>query len=274
MVKGLAQVGFQGLADEGGFPAARDPGHAGEGIERQFEIHVLQVVAAGVLQAKEFPVARAPPGRKGDLPDSVQVVGRDGLLFQEFLDGTLGHDPSSFDTGARSHVHDIVRCPHHVLVVFHHDDRVAQVSQLFERGNQFLVVPLVEPDTGFVQNVEYAHELGADLGRQSDSLGFTARKPGSFPVEAQIADAYVQEETETVLYFLEDFMSDFLLEFVEAGFYTLDPFMEFVEAHGREFGDVLAVDTEMQGNFLKAASVAFRAASLPRKGVAGSCKAR
>ena len=131
-------------------------------------------MAAGIEQAERIPVARAPAGRNLDFPDAIQVVGGDGFLLQEFFRPALSHHAPAFHAGARPHVHDIVGRPHHVLVVFHHDDGIAQVPQLFEGSNQPLIVALVQPDAGFVQDIQHPYQFGPDLGRQADTLGFPA----------------------------------------------------------------------------------------------------
>ena len=77
--------------------------------------------------------------------------------------------------GARAHVHHEVGRPDGVLVVLHDHHGVAQVSQALQRGDEPLVVALVKPDGGLVQNVEHAHEPGADLGGEPDALGLCAR---------------------------------------------------------------------------------------------------
>ena len=72
--------------------------------------------------------------------------------------------------GARAHVHHEVGRPDGVLVVLHDHHGVAQVAQALQRGDEPLVVALVKPDGGLVQNVEHAHEPGADLGGEPDAL--------------------------------------------------------------------------------------------------------
>ena len=53
-----------------------------------------------------------------------------------------------------------------------HDDGVAQVTQAEEGVEQAVVVPLMQPDTGFIKNVEDSHQAGADLGSEADALAF------------------------------------------------------------------------------------------------------
>ena len=63
---------------------------------------------------------------------------------------------------------------HGVLVVFHHNEGVSQVAQLFQGGKQLVVVPLVQADAGLVKDLEHAHQAGTDLRGKPDALAFTA----------------------------------------------------------------------------------------------------
>ena len=77
-------------------------------------------------------------------------------------------------TGTGADVHDIVRIAHGVLVVLHHDDRIAKVAQIFERSNQLVVVALVQADAGLIQHIQHTGKGAADLGGQADALALAA----------------------------------------------------------------------------------------------------
>ena len=74
-----------------------------------------------------------------------------------------------------------------VFVVFHHQHRVAEVTQRFERLDQPLVVTLVQTDGGFVQHVQHAAQPRTDLRGQADALAFAAGKRGRVAVQRKIA---------------------------------------------------------------------------------------
>ena len=81
------------------------------------------------------------------------------------------------------------------------EDGVAEVAQVFERGDEALVVALVEADGGLVEDVEDAAEARADLGGEADALAFAAGEGGGGAVERQVAEADGVEELEA----LDDF---------------------------------------------------------------------
>ena len=72
------------------------------------------------------------------------------------------------DARAGSHVDDVVRRAHRVLIVLHHEHGVAEVAQMAQRVEQLVVVALVQSDGRLVENVEHAHQARADLRRQTD----------------------------------------------------------------------------------------------------------
>ena len=52
--------------------------------------------------------------------------------------------------------------------------------------DQLIIVPLMETNRRFIQNIKNSGELTANLRCQTDTLAFTARKSGSFPGKSQI----------------------------------------------------------------------------------------
>ena len=61
-----------------------------------------------------------------------------------------------------------------VLVMFHDDDRIAEIAQMFQRAEQPVIVALVKADGRFVENIEHAGQARADLRGQADALAFAA----------------------------------------------------------------------------------------------------
>ena len=88
---------------------------------------------------------------------------------------------------------------HRPLVVLDHDHRVPEVTQPLERGDQLLVVPLVQPDRRLVEDVQDSHERGADLRRQADPLSLSAGEGGGATIHRQIPDADVLQEPQPLL---------------------------------------------------------------------------
>ena len=98
----------------------------------------------------------------------------------------------------------MVRRADGVLVVLDHEHGVAEIAQVAERGEQPLVVALVQPDARLVQHVEHAGEPGADLGREPDALRLAAGERARRAAQREVVEPDVPEEAEPVADFLED----------------------------------------------------------------------
>ena len=87
---------------------------------------------------------------------------------------TLGDDSPTVHASARTDIDDPVGGPHHFFVVLDDDQGVAEIAELEQGADQAGVVPLMQADARFVEDVEHAHQAGTDLGRQSNALRFAA----------------------------------------------------------------------------------------------------
>ena len=92
-----------------------------------------------------------------------------------------------------------------------HDDGVAEIAQLVKRGEQPLIVALVQTDARFVEDVEDAGELGADLRSEADALRLAAGKRAAFAIEREVAEAHLVEKTEAQQDFPPDLAADLFL---------------------------------------------------------------
>ena len=99
-----------------------------------------------------------------------------------------------------------------LLVVLHHDHRVAQVAQPAQRAEQALVVPLVQADARLVEDVEHADQARADLGGQPDALGLAAGERRRAAAQREVVEPDVPQEAQPVAHFLEDRAGDLGVE--------------------------------------------------------------
>ncbi|MNO54255.1 hypothetical protein D3C76_447210 [compost metagenome] len=120
----------------------------------------------------------------------------------------LGDDLPAMHAGARADVDHVVGEADGVLVVLHHDHRVADIAQVGEGGQQTLVVALVQADGRLVEDVHDAHQAGADLAGQADALRLAAGQGVGAAVEGQVVEADVDQELQALADFLEDLRRD------------------------------------------------------------------
>ena len=105
-------------------------------------------------------------------------------------------------TGA--HVDHVVCREDGVLVVLDHNHGVTHVAQALERCNEAVVVTLVKADGRLVQDVEHAHEPGADLRGKADALRLSARERSGGAAQGEVVETHVHHEAQTRLDLLND----------------------------------------------------------------------
>ncbi len=101
----------------------------------------------------------------------------------------LGDQAAAVASGAGAEVDDVVGAADGVFVVFNHEHGVAEVAQVFERGEQAVVVAMMQADGRLVEHVENAAQLGSDLRGQPDALAFSAGERGGGADERNVAEA-------------------------------------------------------------------------------------
>ena len=204
------------LLDQGRLPGPAHPGHADEGAQRHGHVDALQVVLPGSLDLEPAP-GRLPPhlgGGDGSPAGEVGPGHRIGVTEQP-REGPRVHDLAPSLPRPPPDVPHVIGCLHGGLVVLDHDERVPQVPQAEQRVDEPPVVPLVQPDGRFVQDVQDPHEPGPDLGGQADPLGLSPGEGGRGPVERQVVEPHVDEELEPRPDLLEDPLRDHVLAFGE-----------------------------------------------------------
>ena len=132
MVDVLRKDGIKGIVDKSRFARSRNARHADERSQWEIDRDVFQVVAFRPYDAQHLSVAFAAHRGNGYAPLSIEVFCREGFAFEHLGRCALKHHFAAFATGAGTDVHHVVGGQHHVLVVFHHDHRVAGIAQLFE----------------------------------------------------------------------------------------------------------------------------------------------
>ena len=118
------------------------------------------------------------------------------MILEKPLERPGVDEPAAVLPRRRTDVDHPVRRPDRLLVVLDDEQRVAEVAQPHQRGDEPIVVALVQPDRWLVEDVEHAHQARADLGRQPDALCLAARERAGRAVERQVVEPDVDEEPE------------------------------------------------------------------------------
>ena len=91
-------------------------------------------------------------------------------------------------------VDDVIGGVHRILVMLHDNERIAEVTQMPQRREQAVVVPLMQPDARLIEDVEHAHQPRADLRREADALSLPARQRRRRARERQIVESHIEEK--------------------------------------------------------------------------------
>ncbi len=202
----------KGFLQERALARSRNSGDAAEDAERNLHIDILEVVLASSADEKRLPVRLAALCGHGDPPLPGEELARHRVWIRPDLFGRAdGDHPAAMLAGARPDIDHPIGALDRLLVVLHHDDRVAQVAQLHEGVDQPAIIPLMEADGGLIQNVEDAHQPGADLSGEPDALRLAAGQRRRRTVEGEVADANVGQEAQARSDLFEDTVGDMML---------------------------------------------------------------
>ena len=103
-------------------------GDAGENSQRELYINILQVI---LLRPQYFQVSGRLAAYSGNrnLNLSAEVLARDGSgILHDLLGSTAGYHFSTVRAGSGSDIHNVISSQHGILIMFYHDQGVAQVS--------------------------------------------------------------------------------------------------------------------------------------------------
>ena len=175
VVHAVGQGRRERVGDKRAFTRAGYAGDHGERADGHLKSDVFQVVLRGARHLDGPTLGMATSLRQLDLATARQIVRRKGALRLHDLGGSSRRDhfPAAL-ARARPHVDHKVGTADGVLIVLDHDDGVAEVAQVLQRGDKPLVVALMQTDRRFVQDIEHAHKPRADLRGEADALGLAA----------------------------------------------------------------------------------------------------
>lgn len=88
------------------------------------------------------------------------------------------------------------------------DERVAEIAQAFQGGEQLVVVALVQSDRRLVEDIEDAHQARADLRRETDALRLAAGERRARARERQVFQTHRAQEAEAVFDLLQNALAD------------------------------------------------------------------
>ena len=140
------------------------------------------------------------------------------------------------DARTGANIDDIVCLTHRVLVVLHDDQGVAQVAQALHRGNQLVVVTLVQADTRLIQHIEHTGQRTANLGRQADALALAAGQRRRAAGQGQVTQAHTLQEAQALFDLFKNRRTDHFVPGADLG--GVNEIQFFIDALVAEVGNV------------------------------------
>ena len=195
MMDGVGERRCQRIGNKRALARARNARHHGEGAELDLRRHVLEVVGARPGDLKAAALGFAPLFRQANHAPARKVgAGERAGARHDFLRGTRAHDLATVLSRPGAHIDHEIRSADGVLVVLDHDDGIAQVAKALKRSDEPLVISLMQADRRLVQNVQDAHETGADLRGKADALRLATGERGGSAVKREVIEAHVHQE--------------------------------------------------------------------------------
>ena len=133
----------------------------------------------------------------------------------DLVDRPHGDDFAATDPRTRAEVDDVVRREHRLFVVLDDDDGVPLIAEVFEALEEHRVVAGMQPDRGFIEDVQDSDQPAADLPGEPDPLRLSPGEGRGGAVERQVVEAAAEQEPKPPPDLLECLGGDELLRLVE-----------------------------------------------------------
>ena len=177
------------------FTAARNPRHTNEHPQRKFRRHVLQVVPRGPHDHQLFPVPLAPHFGNRNLAQARQIQPCHTVrIIRHMLWRPMADHFPAMHARTGAHVEHIIRLADRVLVMFHHQHGIARIAQPFQRGQQAVIIPLVQPDAGLIQHIQHARQPRTNLRGKPNTLRFPPRQRPGIARQRQVFQPHIVQK--------------------------------------------------------------------------------
>ena len=127
-----------------------------------------------------------------------------------------------------------------VFVVLHHNHGITEIAQMDKCTQQALVIALVQADRRLVQYIHNTNQARTNLARQTNTLGFTARKRFCRAGKCQVIQADVNEEFQTIADLFKNFFRN--LRPLTCEFEIVEEFHRMTDAHVGDGGQRRILD--------------------------------
>ncbi len=127
-----------------------------------------------------------------------------------------------------------------ILVMLHHQHRVAQALEPLQRAEQALIVALVQADARLVQHVEHAGQARADLAREPDALALAAGERRRAARQGEVIEPDIDQELQPLIDLAQNPPGDFQPLRRQRVGHAGKPVARGRDRHLRHFGEMFA----------------------------------
>jgi len=159
-------------------------------------------------------------------------------------------------TGPRAQINEVVSFTNGCFVVFHNQDRIAQVPEVFQRVDQFLIVSLMETYGRFIQHIQHAAQGGTDLRSKADALGLAPTEGGTAAIKGQVIQPDITQKRESAANLFQDLVGDLLLALSQGQ--LLEETIRFLDRQPSRLHDVQVVDGDGKSFLTEAVAMTDR----------------
>ena len=166
------------------------------------------------------------------------LPGEAGGIGSHFCGLALRHQPPATLAGGGADIYQIIGAADRILIMFHDQHSIAEVTQPPQRDKQPFIVALMQPDGRFIQHIKHARQARTDLRGEPNALRFPAGERGGRPRERKIIQPHIHQELQAIIDFTQDSPRN-IAPLGREGFLNLrEPIPRPVNGHGGSFTDM------------------------------------
>lgn len=195
MVQPRGNSFIKNFIDQRTFAGAGHSGHQRHGSKRELHADILEIIFLRADDLNVMPIARSALRWNRNEPAAGQVLSGHGFRnLHDLLRRTLCDHSSAMRSRAGTDVDNMICRIHRILIMLNDNERIAQIAQFFQRGQQTVIIALMQADARFVQYIKHTLQTGTDLGSQTNTLSFSSGKRTGRTRQSQIIQTDIQQE--------------------------------------------------------------------------------
>src|SRR5688572_11815059 len=105
---------------------------------------------------------------------------------------TLCYYSTTMIPGFRPNINQVIGSQHNILIMFYHQNTITNITEISQCIDEPVIIPLMQTNRGFIQNISNPLQLRTDLCGQPDPLRLTTTKRFGTPIKSQVSQSNIQ----------------------------------------------------------------------------------